>query len=227
VVYDRLGSALATARSADFNWRGILAGAAWFHWSGITPALSDAVAQSVSDAAAVARENGVKVSFDLNYRAKLWTRERAREVLTPMMKQVDVCVCSAEDARGVFGIRGESEREIASALRAAFGFEMVALTMRESSSANQTVWAAALFTGEHSFFSRRYEIDIVDRIGAGDAFTGGLISSLLRGDPPAAALEFAVAAGALKHTVRGDYPLFGCGEVEALLSGSHGGRVQR
>jgi 2-dehydro-3-deoxygluconokinase len=174
----------------------------------------------------------VQVSFDLNYRAKLWSRERAGAVLTPLMAHVDLCVTSAEEARPVFGLDvpatgKDRERVAAERLRERFGFRHVALTMREGESASATTWGAMLLAEGRAYYSPRHEIAIVDRVGAGDAFTGGLLFALHRGDAPQRALDFAVAASALKHTLPGDFPLLTLEEVEALAAGGAGGRVER
>jgi 2-dehydro-3-deoxygluconokinase len=227
VIYDRAHSAMAEAQPGDIPWEKIFGGARWFHWSGITPALSASAAALSAEACVEARRQGLFVSFDMNYRSKLWSVEAAGAVLEPLMKHVDLCVCGAEEARSVLGIAGASEAEIAAQLQARFGFRMVAMTQRQADSANHTRWGAVLFAEGRSFTSPRHEIDIVDRVGAGDSFTGALIFALMRGDDGQKALDFAVAASALKHTVPGDYNLVSLAEVEALAGGGHGGRVQR
>jgi 2-dehydro-3-deoxygluconokinase len=233
VIYDRAHSAIAEARPGDFDWKRIFAsGIDWFHWSGITPALSGATAEIVAEACRAARAKGITVSFDLNYRAKLWTTEQAGRVLAPLMGQVDLCVTSAEEARAVFGLEcpadsPEREAEACRALCARFGFQTVALTMRQAASAETTDWSAMLYTRGEAFFSRQHQIAIVDRLGAGDSFSAGLIFALRRGDAPARAIEFAVAASCLKHTIVGDYNRVSLEEVEALAAGAGGGRVRR
>ncbi len=232
VIYDRAHSAMAEAQPADFDWPSILAGASWFHWSGITPALSDSAAAVTAEACAAAKQLGLTVSFDLNYRAKLWTRERAGAVLAPLMPQVDLCVTSVEEARSIFGLAiddaaPDREEHAARLLQERFGCQRVALTMRRADDASSTSWGAMLFAEGHVHVSRRHEITIVDRVGAGDSFTGALIFALQRGDDPARAVEVAVAASTLKHTIPGDYCLLSLDEVEALAAGVDGGRVQR
>lgn len=232
VIYDRAHSAIAEALPADFDWPRILDGAKWLHWSGITPALSPAAAAIASEASMVARRHGLTVSFDLNYRARLWTREAAGQALAPLMEHVDLCITSVEEARTVFGLdldESAPDREEAAARRLCerFGFKSVALTMRATDSADSTSWGAMLFTGKKSYLSRRHEIQIVDRVGAGDSFTGALIFALRRGDDPQRAIDFAVAASTLKHTLPGDYCLAGLEEIEALAAGASGGRLQR
>lgn len=232
VIYDRAGSAIATAAASEYRWEKRLQDVSWFHWSGITPALSPAAAQATSDACRAAHAAGIPVSFDLNFRAKLWTPEQAGQVLAPMMQWVHTCVTSAEEARSVFGLEllGEGTERDAYAARALterFGFKRVALTQRQATLAETTAWSALLYTGGEIYQSRRYEIAIVDRVGAGDAFTGGLIFSLMRGDAPQEAVDFAVALSTLAHTVPGDYARVSLREVEGVLAGRSGGRVQR
>lgn len=227
VTYDRAHSAIAEAQPGDFDWPRLLAGAKWFHWSGITPALSANAAQISAEAVAAARQLGLTTSFDMNYRAKLWTPEQAGRVLTPIIPGADLCVCGAEEARSILGVTGCDDAEIAAALRERFGFKWIATTHRQADSASRTSWGATLFTAEGSFTSPRHELEIVDRVGAGDSFTGALIFALLRGDSPQRAIDIAVAASALKHTVPGDYARLSLPEVEALAGGAHGGRVQR
>ncbi len=232
VIYDRAGSAFSEARPGDFDWSTIFAGARWFHWSGITPGVSESAAALTAEACSAAKALGLTVSFDLNYRAKLWSRERAGAVLAPLMRHVDFCVTSAEEARGVFALdvpesAPDRERIAAEALRERFGFSKVALTMRRGDSAQTTDWGAMLQSEEQTWYSPRYEIAVVDRVGAGDCFTGALIFAEMRGDTPEAALNFAVAASTLQHTIPGDFPLLTLGEVEALAAGGSGGRVER
>lgn len=232
VIYDRAGSAFSEARVGDFDWAEIFEGARWFHWSGITPGVSETAAALAAEASAVARRIGLTVSFDLNYRAKLWSQERAGAVLAPLMKHVDLCITSAEEARLVFGLDVPAdgagrERIAAEALRERFGFSQVALTMRRGASAETTSWGAMLLSHGKFHESPRHEIAVVDRVGAGDSFTGALIFAQLRGDEPGAALDFAVAASTLTHTIPGDFPLLTLEEVEALARGGGGGRVER
>lgn len=233
IIYDRANSAIAEAEPEEFDWDKIFAGAKWFHWSGITPALSPSAAKVTEQAIAAARRLGMAVSFDLNYRAKLWTNPlQAGEVLAPLMYGVHLCVTSIEEAQTVFGIEvpedaGPRATSTALQLCAKFGFETVALTQRQGTTACETSWGAMLFHEGESYFSKRHEISIVDRVGAGDSFTGALIFALLRGDAPQKAIDFAVAASTLKHTIAGDYNLVSLAEVEALAGGAGGGRVQR
>ncbi len=227
IIYDRARSAIAEARVGDFDWDEIFDGARWFHWSGITPALSEAAAELTREACLAAKRRGLTVSFDMNYRAKLWTTEQAGAVLAPLMPHVDLCVCGAEEATSVLGIEGDSGAEIAANLRAKFGIQKVAMTQRRANRADETEWSAMFSDEGHPFISAVHQISVVDRVGAGDSFTGALIFALLRGDDAQRALDFAVAASALKHTVPGDFGLVSLAEVEALAGGGHGGRVQR
>jgi len=239
VIYDRAGSAIATAAPADFDWDALLAGADWFHFTGITPALSDSAAGIVLDALKTARAKGVPVSCDLNYRGNLWTREKAGEVMGAFMPFVDLCIANEEDAADVFGIRaadsdvlrGEIDREgyeqVARTLADRFGFKRVAITLRESISASDNNWAAMFFQGGKSFFSRKYPVHIVDRVGGGDSFAAALIHAILQGLGPREGIEFAAAASCLKHSIEGDFNLVSVDEVRRLAGGDSSGRVRR
>ena len=231
VIYDRANSAIATADPADFDWPTILKGATWFHWSGITPALSPAARTIAEQACEAARALGLTISFDLNYRGKLWTLEQAGQTLARLMQHVDLCVTSAEEAGAVFGIKTDPgpERELhaARALQERFGFKTGRTHPAAGHRGRAHPSAATLFSEGEAFRSSDYDIAIVDRVGAGDSFSGALIFSLLRGDAPQKAVDFAVAASCLKHTIVGDYNLVSLAEVEALAGGQGGGRVQR
>ncbi len=239
VIYDRAGSSIATASADDFNWDEIFDGADWFHFTGITPALGDGLAEICLQALKVAKQKGVQVSCDLNYRKKLWSREKAGEVMAKLMPYVDVCIANEEDAADVFGIKAadtdidggkvnhEGYKDVAKQLKDRFGFKYVAITLRSSISANDNDWAAMLYDGSNYYFSRQYHVHIVDRVGGGDSFGGGLIYALLDGRDPQSVIEFAVAASCLKHSVEGDYNLMSVAEVESLAGGNASGRVQR
>ena len=239
VIYDRAHSAIAEAAAGDFDWKAILEGAAWFHFTGITPALSDSAASICKEACETAKSLGVTVSCDLNFRKNLWTRDKAREVMSGLMKYVDVCIANEEDASDVFGIRAEDSditggkisregyKAAAAALRKQFGFAQVAITLRESLSANDNNWAAMLYDGENYFFSKKYPIRIVDRVGGGDSFGAGLIYGSLKGFPPQKAIDFAAAASCLKHSIEGDFNHISVEEVQKLAEGDGSGRVQR
>jgi len=237
VTYDRAHSAIAGIKPGDIDWDNVFAGSKWFHWTGITPALSDSAAAVTREACIAAKKNGLTISTDLNYRKKLWSREKAGEVMGGLMEYVDVCIANEEDAESVFGIKGAEVtsgqiehgqyEDVARQLTERFGFKQVAITLRESFSASHNGWSAMLYTGGKSYFSRRYDIAIVDRVGGGDSFGGGLIYASLRGDGPEKAINFAVAASCLKHTIPGDYNRVTLEEVETLAGGDASGRVQR
>ena len=239
VTYDRAYSAISTIDPASLKWTEILRGANWFHFTGITPALSDAAAQAALDGAKAAKAAGIAVSCDLNYRKKLWTPAKAQEVMSGLMAQVDYCIANEEDAEKVFGIKAAGAEiiggkidhqryiEVAEKLTAKFKFKGVAITLRESFSASRNGWSGMFYTGNQAFFSRRYEIDIVDRVGAGDSFAAGLIYSIVQKQSPQDNVEFAAAASCLKHSIPGDYNLSSLSEIKTLLAGDASGRVQR
>lgn len=239
VIYDRAHSAIAEAKPEDFDFDAIMEGADWFHWSGITPAISDSAAELTRLACEAAKRHGVTVSVDLNFRKKLWTTEKAQQVMRPLMKYVDVCIGNEEDAELCLGFKPDADveagetsaegyRGIFRAMAEEFGFKYVVSTLRESFSATHNGWKAMIYNGTDFYESRRYDINpIVDRVGGGDSFSGGLIHGLLTMSTQGEALEFAVAASALKHTVPGDFNLVSIAEVEALAGGNANGRVQR
>lgn len=239
VIYDRAGSAIAEATSKDFNWDEIFEGADWFHFTGITPALGDNMAAVCLDALKAAKAKGIKVSCDLNYRNKLWSKEKARQVMGELCQYVDVCIANEEDASDVFGIKAlgtdvttghvnhEGYKDVAKQLVDRFGFEKVAITLRGSISANDNKWAAMLYDGKDYVFSKSYLMHIVDRVGGGDSFGAGLIYSQLSGFSSQETIEFAVAASCLKHSVEGDYNQVSVDEVRKLAGGDASGRVQR
>ncbi|TYP53251.1 sugar kinase [Thermosediminibacter litoriperuensis] len=239
VVYDRKYSAISGAKPEEFDWERILIGARWFHFTGITPALGDNLAQACLDAVKTAKKLGVTVSCDLNYRKKLWSPEKAREVMTALMEYVDVAIGNEEDAEKVFGIKAASSdvtkgvlneegyREVASQLLEKFSLKGVAITLRESFSAFDNGWSGLYYDGKEFYKSRRYEIHIVDRVGGGDAFAGGLIYALVNGYSPQDAVEFAAAASCLKHSIVGDFNHVTLSEVKNLMKGDASGRVQR
>ena len=219
VIYDRAHSSISEADAADFDFDAIMEGADWFHWSGITPAISDKAAELTRLACEAAKRHGVTVSVDLNFRKKLWTKEKAQSIMKPLMQYVDVCI-GKTDAEGYKGIFKAMAKE--------FGFKYVISTLRESFSATHNGWKAMIYNGEEFYESKRYDINpIIDRVGGGDSFSGGIIHGLLTKPNQGAALEFAVAASALKHTINGDFNLVSVEEVEALAGGDATGRVQR
>lgn len=239
VIYDRAHSAIAEATTADFNWDEIFEDATWFHFTGITPALGDNVTAICLEACKAAKAKGITVSCDLNFRKKLWTTEKAGQVMATLMEYVDVCIANEEDAEKVFGIKAEGTdvtggelshegyKDVAKKLADRFGFKHVAITLRGSISASDNKWAAMLYDGNEYYFSKEYMVRIVDRVGGGDSFGAGLIYSLLNNYNPQGAIEFAVAASCLKHSIEGDYNRVSVGEVQALAGGDGSGRVQR
>jgi 2-dehydro-3-deoxygluconokinase len=239
VIYDRAHSAIAEANVSDFDFDAIMQGADWFHWSGITPAISDKAAELTKLACEAAKRHQVTVSVDLNFRKKLWTKEKAQSIMRPLMQYVDVCIGNEEDAELCLGFKPDADinagntdaegyKTIFKQMAHAFGFKYVVSTLRESFSASHNGWKAMIYDGDTFYTSKRYDINpIIDRVGGGDSFSGGIIHGLLTKPNQAEALEFAVAASALKHTVNGDFNLVSIEEVEALAGGDASGRVQR
>lgn len=239
VIYDRKNSAITQAQPGDFDWDRIFEGADWFHWTGITPALGGRLPEICLEACKAAKAKGLTVSCDLNFRKKLWSSSRANEVMSTLMPYVDVCIANEEDAKDVFGIAAENTDidagkldhqgyiSVAEQLCRRFGFKKVAITLRGSLSANDNDWAAMLYENGEAVFSPTYRIHIVDRVGGGDSFGGGLIYALLAGKNNQAAINFAVAASCLKHSIEHDFNLVSAAEVETLAAGNASGRVQR
>jgi len=239
VTYDRAGSAFATIDPAELDWPRLFEGQDWFHFTGITPAVSDAAAQAMRDALQTAQKMGLTVSCDLNYRKKLWSPAKAQEVMSELMPMVDYCIANEEDAEKVFGIKavgssvehGRIERDryiqVASVLTRRFGLKGVAITLRESFSASRNGWSGLFIEEDRAYSSPRYEIEIVDRVGAGDSFAAALIHALGHRMDPRDAVEFAAAASCLKHTIPGDFFRVSRREIDTLLAGDASGRVQR
>ena len=239
IIYDRAGSAIATATVNDFDWDQIFEGMSWFHFTGITPALSDKCTKITLDACKKAKERGLTISCDLNFRKKLWSKEKAGEVMSEVCQYVDFCIANEEDAKDVFCIEADNTNigtgkldrsgyiSVAKELTKRFGFKGVAITLRESLSASDNNWSGMLYTEGEAYFSKKYAMHIVDRVGGGDSFGGGLIYSFLNGYTPQKAIEFAVAASCLKHSIEGDYNIVTALEVESLAKGDASGRVQR
>ncbi len=239
VIYDRADSAISRLRPGEVDWEAAFSGATWFHWTGITPALSESTAKVTLEAVRAAKRLGLTVSADLNYRSKLWSRERAGSVMTPLMEYVDVLIGNEEDAANVFGItagdtdveRGELDfaayEDVARKLVERFDLRVAAITLRESLSASENNWSACLHDGRQFLRGPSYCIRLVDRVGAGDAFTAGLIYATLAEKSSQEALEFAVAASCLKQTIAGDFNLVSVAEVEALAAGAATGRIKR
>ncbi len=239
VIYDRAHSSIATAKSSDFDWDSIFTDVDWFHFTGITPALGDNVAEICLDALKAAKAKGITVSCDLNYRKNLWSKQKAGEVMATLMPYVDVCIANEEDASDVFAIHAENTdvttgkvnhegyKSVAKQLADRFNLSKVAITLRGSISANDNNWAAMLYDGKDYYFSKNYLVHIVDRVGGGDSFGAGLIYATLQDYAPQEALEFAVAASCLKHTIEGDFNQVSVDEVAKLAGGDGSGRVQR
>ena len=239
VIYDRKYSSISAATVADFDWKKIFEGATWFHFTGITPALSDSCAEISLAAVKAAKEMGLTVSCDLNFRKNLWTTEKAGKVMGELMPYVDVAIANEEDCEKVFGIKAantditggklshEGYKDVAKQLSDRFNIPTVAITLRGSISASDNNWAAMLYKDGEYFFSKNYAVHIVDRVGGGDSFGAGLIYAVANGYDNQAAIEFAVAASALKHSIEGDMNEVSVAEVKALAGGDGSGRVQR
>ncbi len=239
VIYDRAGSAIAECKEGDFDWESILRGTSWFHFTGITPALSENAFRACLAACKAAKAANIPVSIDLNYRKNLWTREEAGKKISQLTPYIDLCIANEEDAKDVFGIEAASTdiyggklshsayESVAAELKKRFGFKYVAITLRESLSASDNNWAAMLLGEGGCYYSKNYAVHIVDRVGGGDSFGAGLIYGLLNNFGEQKALEFAVAASALKHSIEGDFNLVSAAEVQRLADGDASGRVQR
>ena len=241
VIYDRAGSSIALAKAEEFDWDRIFDGADWFHWTGITPALGGEMPAACLAACRAAKEKGLTVSCDLNYRKKLWTREEAGRHMATLLPYVDVCIANEEDGKDVFGIEAadtditsgklshEGYVSVACQIAARFGCRKVAITLRGSLSATDNDWAGMLYdaASDKAYFSTTYRMHIVDRVGGGDSFGGGLIYALLAGKDDQGAIDFAVAASCLKHSIEHDFNQMSVAEVEALAAGNASGRVQR
>lgn len=239
IIYDRANSSIATAVKEDFRWDEIFEGAKWFHFTGITPALSDHLKDICLEACTEAKKRGITVSCDLNYRKNLWSTEAACATMTKLMKYVDLCIANEEDAEKVLGIKAadtdvdngklsyEGYKQVASEICERFGCKTVAITLRGSVSANDNKWSAMLYSEGEYFFSKNYDIHLWDRVGGGDSFGAGLIYSLVNGHDKRFAIEFAVAASCLKQTIQGDFNRVSVEEVESLMNGNGSGRVQR
>ena len=238
-IYDRAHSAMQESSPSDFDWDKIFDGVEWFHFTGITPALGPNLVEACEQACKAAKERGITVSCDLNYRNKLWSKEKAGQVMGELCKYVDVCISNEEDANDVFGIKSEGTevtagelnkegyKEVAQKLVDRFGFKKVAITLRTSISANDNRWAAMLYENGESYFSKEYLMHIVDRVGGGDSFGGGLIYACLNDYDPQSTIEFAVAASCLKHSIEGDFNMVSVDEVKKRAGGDASGRVQR
>ena len=241
VVYDRAGSSIALAKRKDFDWAKILKGAGWFHFTGITPALGGECSAICLDVLKYCKAHKITVSCDLNYRGKLWSKAEAGKCMAKLVPYVDVLIANEADAADVFGIVGKGSDvesgkldkagyvSVAEQLVKRFGCKKVAITLRTSLSAFDNLWAGMLYDAKakKAFFSKEYDLHIVDRVGGGDSFGGGLIYALTTNRKPQAAIDFAVAASALKHSIEHDFNHMSVAEVETLVSGNGTGRVQR
>ena len=218
VLYDRKGSAIARIRPGEVDWEEVFQGAKIFHTSGLTPALSESAAAATIEAVEMAKKAGIKVSIDLNYRARLWSQERAREVMTKLVEQADILITTEEDTERVFGIKEESYEQVAEALAKRFSLEAVAITLRENLSVWKNRWSAIVYADRKIHRGPSYEIEIVDRVGAGDSFAGGFLFGYLK-DGPATGVRYGVGISALKQTNPGDLVWATREEVERLLEG--------
>lgn len=242
VVYDRANAAITDVDTSDFNWEEILEGCDWFHWTGITPALGPKAQLVLNEALVTAKSKNIKVSCDLNFRKKMWTTQEAQATMIPLMEYVDVCIANEEDAEKSLGEKaGETNVEkasideagyfeLANHLKKKYQFESVAITLRESHSASRNGWSALLLDDKNCnkpYRSKKYDIQIVDRVGGGDSFASGLIYGLLNYEDTRNSLEFAVGASCLKQTIPGDFNLVSVDEVEKLIKGDGSGRVER
>ncbi|MEI7472129.1 MAG: sugar kinase [Chitinophagaceae bacterium] len=239
VVYDRAGASIAEVDPSDFDFDKIFEGADWFHTTGITPALSDKAALLTEAALKAAKAKGITTSIDLNYRKKLWSKEKAREVMTKLCKYVDVCIGNEEDADTTLGFKAANTdvtkgelhldgfKDVFKQMQDKFGFKFIASSLRESHSASDNGWSALVYDGNEFHHTKQYNVRIVDRVGSGDSFASGLIYGLVTGMPMNQAAEFGVAASALKHTISGDLNHATLSEVTDLMKGDGSGRVQR
>ena len=239
VVYDRADAAISEAEITDFDFDKIFEGVSWFHTSGITPGLSDKAAALTEAALKTAKAKGITTSVDLNYRKKLWSREKAKEVMTNLYQYADVCIGIEEDTETLFGFKSkqadssksafnpDSYKEIFQQMKNKFGFKYIASTIRESHSASDNGWSALVYDGKEFYHTKQYEVRIVDRVGSGDSFASGFIYGLVTGMEMKDAAEFGVAASALKHTIPGDFNHTTLNEITGLMKGDASGRVQR
>ncbi|HWN87722.1 MAG TPA: sugar kinase [Chitinophagaceae bacterium] len=239
VIYDRAGASIADVKPEEFDWDKILDGADWFHTTGITPALSDKASVLAETALKTAKAKGITTSIDLNYRKKLWSKEKAREVMTKLCQYVDVCIGNEEDADTTLGFKAahtdvtkgelnlDGYKDVFRQMKDKFGFKFIASSLRESHSASDNGWSALVYDGSDFHHTRKYNVRIVDRVGSGDSFASGLIFGLVTGMPMPEAAEFGVAASAIKHTIPGDLNHATLAEVKELIKGDGSGRVQR
>src|SRR6195952_3383204 len=239
VVYDRADASISEVDVDEFDFDRIFEGADWFHTTGITPALSDKAAALTEAALKAAKAKGITTSIDLNYRKKLWRKEKAREVMTKLCKYVDVCIGNEEDADTTLGFKAKDTdvtkgelnldgfKDVFRQMKEKFGFKFIASSLRESHSASDNGWSALVYDGTDFYHTRQYEVRIVDRVGSGDSFASGFIYGLVTGMSLKDSAEFGVAASAIKHTIPGDLNHATLTEVKELMKGDGSGRVQR
>lgn len=239
VIYDRAGASIADVDASEFDWDKIFDGASWFHTTGITPALSDKAAALTEAALKAAKAKGITTSIDLNFRKKLWTKEKARVIMTKLCEHVDVCIGNEEDADLCLGFKAANTdvtkgelnldgfKDVFKQMKDRFGFKFIASSLRESHSASDNGWSALVYDGNEFYHTKEYNVRIVDRVGSGDSFASGLIYGLVTGMPMNEASEFGVAASALKHTIPGDLNHATLNDVKDLMKGDGSGRVQR
>jgi 2-dehydro-3-deoxygluconokinase len=239
-LYNRKGSSITELKPDDFDWEAIFRDKHWFHFTGITPALADSVAEITLEACKKAKHHGLKVSCDLNFRSKLWPKEKARDVMGSLMEYVDVLFTNEEEAAKVFGIAAQDSNvhlaklnlhgyeDVAAQLYEKFKLKYVSISLRTSRSATDNDWSGMLYDGTKTYTSKTYHIDyMVDRIGGGDAYSAGIIYGLLTGQNLQDTVDFATAAGCLKHSIHGDFNLTSFDEIQALVDGDSSGRIQR
>lgn len=240
VIYDRAYSSIALSKPEEYDWDKLFEDVDWFHWTGINPALSDNLIIICEEACRKAKEKGITISCDLNYRKNLWSSEKAQDVMPNLVKYVDICVANEEDADKVLGIKTPDNdvesgklnttgyEYVAKEICDRFGCKKVAITFRESISASRNGWSGMIYdANDGAAYSNHYDIDVVDRVGGGDSFTGALIYGLVSGKNDKAVIEFATAASCLKHSIEGDYNRVTVQDVENLVKNGGNGRVQR
>jgi 2-dehydro-3-deoxygluconokinase len=242
VIYDRNNSAIAGIQKGEIDWKNVFENAKWFHWTGITPAINKNCWEVLTEACSVAKKMGITISCDLNFRAKMWSEKDAQSVMIPLMEFVNICIANEEDAEKSLGLKAgntnvekghldqDSYFNVATALKQKYNFDTVAITLRESHSASKNGWSALLLDNKNCsdpYRSKKYDIEIVDRVGGGDSFASGLIYGILNKSNSKDALEFAVAASCLKHSIPGDFNLVSLEEVEKLIKSGGSGRVER
>ena len=239
VIYDRAAAAISEADITEFDWEEIFEGADWFHTTGITPALSDKAAALTEYVLKLTKQKGITTSIDLNYRKKLWSKEKARAVMTRLCAYVDVCIGNEEDAETSLGFKAahsditkgelnlEGYKDVCRQMKETFGFKFIASSLRESYSASDNGWSALVYNGDEFYHTKKYNVRIIDRVGSGDSFASGLIYGLVTGMNMNDAAEFGVAASALKHTIPGDLNHATLSDVHSLMKGDGSGRVQR